>query len=1025
MKQINLKFVCTALCLIMGMRTMAQTVVTINGLKYVLNGTEAYVCGYEGSPTDVVIPATIESDGLTFKVTKISPIAFQNCTTITSAKSLGENLITISTGSDANKGAFSGCTSLVSIIFPYVQTIGSSAFSDCSKLQNVWLGYNLKEILGEFIYSSAFRNCTMLSSIIIPASCTKIGAMTFSGCSRLQTIIYLGTQTSNGGSNAAVYNTNNMVTWGENTFTYTGKKPTATFTNNLPMVFQPKNGSYLNMQEKNVGSYNTIVPITFANSNQEFIVDIPYSYTITPAQLTARVKNATRLYGDPNPQFVTEYTGFVSGENASVITSQGTYTTTATQKSNVGTYEVKLQGASAKNYTFQYESGSLTVTKAPLTITPRDKTMTYGDRLPNLDVDYAGLKNSESKPVWVTEPAITTTATQESAAGSYTINVNGGEAKNYNLTRNQGTLTINKASLIATTKNATRPYGDENPDFELSYSGLKNAETEPAWSVFPKFVIAATKTSPVGTYDITATSGEARNYHVEFVNTGKLTITKAPLTAKARSYTKKQGEENPTFAVDYTGFKNSETKLALTQEPIATTTANRNSQPGTYPITLSGGVAINYELSYVDGTLTILPNDNPGIMTDNVLTIDNVVGNKDAQVMLPVGLTNKQSITGIQFDIYLPDGVTIATDARGKMQIKTTSRMDGTYTVMGSQMEGFTRVVGFSADTDSFLGNSGDILNITLNVGANVAEGNYTIRIKDIVLSDINNTEYHPADVGAVLTIKSYTLGDVDNSGAVNINDVVCIINYILNMTNGTFIEEAADVDGSGAININDVVTLINRYILHRTNAPKRAPKVATDAVGITDRLYIDDISIEQGDTMEIIVQLDNVDEVRAVQGNIKLPAGLKFVTRANGRLDVHNLEERSEDFTLSCALQEDGSMTFAHYSSYGFPYEGNNGGIFSFKIEADKDTEPGEYQVDMKDVVISVKGVGYDMPALSSILIVKESGQNPDGIGSVFSFGLYDIYTVSGAKVRSQATTTIDLPSGIYIVNGRKVLIK
>ena len=1020
-----------------GMSVMAGTVVTVNNLKYELNGTEAYVCGYEGSPTDVVIPATIESDGLTFKVTKISSIAFQNCTTITSAKSLGENLITISTGGETiHEGAFSGCTSLVSIIFPYVQTIGSSAFSDCSKLQNVWLGYNLREILGgsgsSGSYYSAFRNCTMLSSIIIPASCTKIGAMTFSGCSRLQTIIYLGTQTSNGGSNAAVYNTNNMVTWGENTFTYTGKKPTATFTNNLPMVFQPKNGSYLNMQEKNVGSYNTIVPITFANSNQEFIVDIPYSYTITPAQLTARVKNATRLYGDPNPQFKTEYTGFVSGENASVITSQGTYTTTATQKSDVGTYEVKQQGATAQNYTFNYESGTLSVRKAPLTMTPRNKSMAYGDRVPNLDVDYAGLKNSESQPVWTTEPSITSTGTSASNAGSYPITISGGVAKNYNVTYNQGTLTINKAPLTITTKNVTREYGDNDPEFEFFYSGLKNGETAPAWAIAPTIVTATTKTSPVGTYSITATGGEARNYQVQYVNTGKLTITKAPLTAKARSYTRKQGEENPAFAVDYIGFKNSETKLALTQEPIATTTANRNSQPGTYPITLSGGLAINYDLSYVDGTLTILQNDNPGFTTDNVLTVDNVVGNKGTQVTLPVGLTNKHSITAVQFDIYLPEGVTIATDSRGKMRIKTTSRMDGTYSVMGSTMDGFTRVVGYSPDTDPFLGGSGNILNITLDVGSNVSIGNYTIRIKDIVLSDINNNEYHPADVGGVLTIKDYTLGDVDNSGAVNINDVVCIINHILNKTNGTFIEEAADVDGSGTININDVVTLINRYILHRTNAPKRALRAAADANGITDKLYIDDISIEQGDTMEIAVQLDNADEVRAVQGNIMLPEGLRFVTRANGRLDVRNLDERSEDFTLSCALQEDGSMTFAHYSPDGFAYMGSEGGIFTFKIEADKNAEPGEYQVDMKDVVISVDGVGYEMPASSSVLIVKKRGEKPDGIGSVSSSELYDVYTVSGVKVRSQATTTAGLPAGIYIMkqgsaktNGKKVVIK
>ena len=80
--------------------------------------------------------------------------------------------------------------------------------------------------------------------------------------------------------------------------------------------------------------------------------------------------------------------------------------------------------------------------------------------------------------------------------------------------------------------------------------------------------------------------------------------------------------------MDYSGFKNSETKLALTQEPIATTTATKNSRPGTYLITVSGGIAMNYEFTYVNGTLTILPNDEQGADTQNYLTIENITANK-------------------------------------------------------------------------------------------------------------------------------------------------------------------------------------------------------------------------------------------------------------------------------------------------------------------------------------------------------------------------------------------------------------
>lgn len=1065
MKQFSLKFVVMAFILFMSMNAIAQTYVTINKLKYQLNGTVAYVAGYTGGSTDVVIPATIESDGLTFKVIKINNNAFKG-TSITSIRSEGENLKTIDNGTYSYSsyseefyysGAFSGCSSLTTVQLPSVTRIGASAFSNCTSLKSVQLdqveeidycafrncsslnmvkvGMKLKKIAGgssesnnsssSYYDKGAFSGCASLPYIILPSSLNIQGWCSFEGCSRLQAIILLGEYGGSGGSNAIVYTIKNMVEWSVNNFPYTGNAPTTTFTNNLPMNFQPVNGTTISDLEKNAGSYSATIPITFANTEQEFTAEVPYSYTITPGTLKAHVKDALKVYGDANPQFQTEYTGFITGEDESVITNNGTYSTSATASSAVGTYVVTQSGATAQNYTFQYESGTLTVTKAPLTMTPRNKTMTYGDRLPTFDVEYVGLKNSETKPAWTTEPTVTTTATTTSNVGSYPIVIANGVAKNYNVTFKQGTLTINKAALIATTLDASREYGDENPNFTFSYSGLKNGEEAPEWAVSPSFASPATKTSPAGTYDITATGGEARNYLVQFVNIGKLTVNKAPLTAKARNCTKKQGQDNPIFTIDYSGFKNDETKLALTQEPLATTSATRNSRPGTYEITLSGGIAMNYAFNYESGTLTILPNDNPGDQTDNVLTISNIKGNKNTQIVLPIALTNKHQITGLQFDLYLPDGVTVATKSNGKMKIETTSRMEGVYTISSSTVDNFVRVLGYSADGDTFMGSEGDILNITLDVGNTIADGDYTIRIADIVLSDVNNIEYHPNDAGAMLTIKSYTLGDVDNSGAININDVVCIINYILKRANGTFIEDAADVDGNGSININDVVTLINRYILHRTSARSLMPATqSTDAADIISSNYVHlaDIEIKPGETKTIEMLMTNDNTVAGIQGNIKLPNGLSFVKKSNGKVDAANVNSRAEDFTLSCAVQEDGSLTFAQYSADGFTFEGNEGAVFTFKITADENATTGTYSANLSEVVLSIAGVGYDIPNRASTLTVADATgiKSIEDAPTAEDFEAVTWYSLDGRKLNAMPTQ-----KGIYIKNGKKVVIK
>ena len=92
-----LRRLCLAFCLFLSMSAFAAEEVTVGSLKYQLNGSEAYVSGYVGEPTDVVIPITIESEGQTFRVTQVNASAFKQCSSITSLTSIGGNLKSIDT----------------------------------------------------------------------------------------------------------------------------------------------------------------------------------------------------------------------------------------------------------------------------------------------------------------------------------------------------------------------------------------------------------------------------------------------------------------------------------------------------------------------------------------------------------------------------------------------------------------------------------------------------------------------------------------------------------------------------------------------------------------------------------------------------------------------------------------------------------------------------------------------------------------------------------------------------------------
>ena len=157
---------------------------------------------------------------------------------------------------------------------------------------------------------------------------------------------------------------------------------------------------------------------------------------------------------------------------------------------------------------------------------------------------------------------------------------------------------ITKQKQVTITANdLTMVYGDDVPTLTFKTEGDELNGT-------PSLSTTATKTSPVGTYPITVSQGSVMNSNVTYVG-GTLTITKAPLTIKAGSYTKKQGEDNPVFALTYNGFKNKETRSVLTKKPTVTCEATKDSPPGDYEIIVSGAEAQNYDISYQSGWLKI------------------------------------------------------------------------------------------------------------------------------------------------------------------------------------------------------------------------------------------------------------------------------------------------------------------------------------------------------------------------------------------------------------------------------------
>ena len=153
----------------------------INGLKYyvVTKGNTAEVRGIDkdNKSADIVIPETIEYEGVVCTVTSIGEKAFKGNANIKSVN-IPKTVNTI--GSQA----FYECSALEVINLPEnLIAISDHCFYGCYSLSEIVIPQNVKTI-GEW----AFYNCSNLKALSIPASLSYIGNVAFGNCNNLNSV---------------------------------------------------------------------------------------------------------------------------------------------------------------------------------------------------------------------------------------------------------------------------------------------------------------------------------------------------------------------------------------------------------------------------------------------------------------------------------------------------------------------------------------------------------------------------------------------------------------------------------------------------------------------------------------------------------------------------------------------------------------------------------------------------------------------------------------------------------------------
>ncbi len=249
--------------------------------------------------------------------------------------------------------------------------------------------------------------------------------------------------------------------------------------------------------------------------------------------------------------------------------------------------------------------------------------------------------------------------------------------------------------------------------------------------------------------------------------------------------------------------------------------------------------------------------------------------------------------------------------------------------------------------------------------------------------------------------------GDVNGDKKVNVTDVMCVANYIVGITPEVFVEEAADVNASGSINITDLIAIANIAVGNSSAPALNVAKAAT-----SDVLSLGDYDPATG---TIAIALDNATAYAGFQMDVALPQGLT--------LESAELTGRAASHTLMTGVNPDGSTRLLGFSLDNAEIAAGNDAIILLKVKANASLSSTD-NITISDIFFTraneVESVLPDVTTNATVVTaITHIAADGEGV---------NVYDMKGVLLRqgvNPAQATQGLPTGVYVINGKKVLVK
>ncbi|MFC6877766.1 beta strand repeat-containing protein, partial [Flavobacterium myungsuense] len=420
------------------------------------------------------------------------------------------------------------------------------------------------------------------------------------------------------------------------------------------------------------------------------------------------IANTTSISATPQANQTIDWYQDATG-GSPLVSGSTTYIPTAV---NVGTYTFYAAArANSLGCTSTTRTAvTLTITKAPLTITANNQSVSFKTAVATVigagTYTASGFVNGETAAVISGTVTYTTTYTATTNAGTsgvtITPNVSGLTATNYSFgTIANGTITIGNATPIVTPIIGSYIYTGvpQGPNsatntgtgatYTYSYVGVSGTA----------YNASATPPTAVGSYSVTATVAADGNYSAASSVPTAFTIGKAVLTITANNQAVSFGVAvaSVTGAGTYTatGFVNGETASVISGAATYTTTYTTTTALGTAGVTITPNVtglsAANYSFVGANGTIAINNKITPTLsVTIASYTYTGLPQGPNTATNSGTGSTYTYSYSGSGSTVYGPSATLPTVAGSYTVKVAVAASIDGVYNSVTSAETAFT-----------------------------------------------------------------------------------------------------------------------------------------------------------------------------------------------------------------------------------------------------------------------------------------------------------------------------------------------